>query len=143
MFSPVFKQVNASLLGQSMDGVPPESMVFNESMMHDFNMGYYEPKKRTPHSSVAYFESENKFYHPWSIASSGKTYGYGKLKDLLPLRDYMEMPAAVVDELLEAVVEAEKERYKLDNPPESDPKKDGMSKDLIDLMKQLGFDRTT
>lgn len=126
-----------------MDGVLPESLVLNESMMHDFNMGYYEPKKRTPHSSVAYIEAENKFYHPWSIASSGRTYGYGKLKELIPLRDYMEMPNCIVEELLESVVEAEKERYKVDNPPDADPKKDGMNKDLLNLMKQLGFDRTS
>ena len=139
----MFKGINAKLLGASMDHLPEEALVFNELMMYDFNMGYYTPNKQTPFSSVGYFKEENEFIHPWSIESSGKQYGYHKLHEIIPLKDFMEMPAFIVDELVEAVTQGKIARDKEDAAEakrrEEERNRADKTRDLDDVAKELGI----
>jgi hypothetical protein len=142
----VFNQVNNALLGKSTKDVTPEAMVFNESMLHDLNMNHYTPATMDPFSSVAYIPEENNFYHEWSIKAVAKKYGFYKLHEILPLRDYMEMPMFLIDDLITGVTEGRSERDKIDNPPDASgnhklPKVGDSNKDLMEIMRQLGLDK--
>lgn len=125
-----------------MDGVLQESLLFNESMLHDLNMGYYDLKTMTPHSSVGYFPAEHKFFHPWSLHSFGKEYGYAKLKEVIPLRDYMTLPNVVVEALIDGIVEGERQRFEDDGgntPPQKDDALEGLTKEQLRELKKLGL----
>jgi hypothetical protein len=129
-----------------MSEVTPEAMSFNESMLHDLNMNYYTPATMDPFSSVAYIPGENEFYHEWSFKSVGKRYGYNKLHEILPLRDYMEMPMCMLDDLLTGVTEGRVQRDTFDNPPDPSgkskmPNMKDSNNDLKEIMRQLGLDK--
>jgi len=129
-----------------MKDVTPEAMSFNESMLHDLNMNYYTPATMDPFSSVLYIPEENEFYHEWSIKSVAKKYGFYKLHEIMPLRDYMEMPMFMIDDLITGVGEGRSQRDKQDNPPESNgntkmPKVGDTNKDVLEVMRQLGLDK--
>lgn len=119
-------------------------MSFNESMLHDLNMNHYTPATMDPFSSVAYIPEENNFWHEWSIKAVAKKYGFYKLHEIIPLKDYMEMPMFLIDDLITGVTEGRSERDKIDNPPESNnpnglPKVTESNKDLLAIMRQLGL----
>lgn len=92
----------------------PEALYFNELMLVDFNMGYYDQKSKDPFSSVGWFKEENEYFHPWSLAMSLETYGYHKLHEILPLKDYLEMPNVIVEEILESVSRGLSKRERAD-----------------------------
>jgi hypothetical protein len=141
----VFNQVNNQLLGKSTKGLTPEAMIFNESMLHDLNMNYYTPANMDPFSSVAYIPVEHEFTHEWSIKAVAKKYGFYKLHEIMPLRDYMEMPMFLIDDLIQGVGEGRSQRDKIDNPPDADgnkpPKVGDTNKDLMEIMRQLGLNK--
>ena len=116
-------------------------MVFNESLLHDLNMGYYTLKTRTPHSSVGYNSDENKFFHQWSLESAGKEYGYAKLKELIPLHDYLTLPNSIVEEIIVGIVEGERERFQQDKEKQQEPdaSKDGLTKEQLKELKKAGL----
>lgn len=121
-------------------------MSFNESMLHDLNMNYYTPATMDPFSSVAYIPAENDFIHEWSIKSVAKKYGFYKLHEVMSLRDYMEMPMFMIDDLIAGVGEGRSQRDKADNPPDQDgkskvPNVRESNKDLTEIMRQLGLDK--
>lgn len=130
----------ANLFGLSIKNAREESLDFQESILHDFNMGYYHPSKMTPHSSVAFIEKENEFAHPWSIENIGRNYGYAKLKDIIPLNDYLTLPAFLVDDLVAGLVKGETQRAKADAaaaPPEGQVSKE--DRELLELAKKAGL----
>lgn len=134
------------LLGKSLKDVTPEAMSFNQSMLHDMNMNYYSPATMDPFSSVAYLPIENEFIHEWSVKAVAKKYGFYKLHEVMSLRDYMEMPMFLIDDLISGVGEGRTQRDKIDNPPDSDgggklPKVSESNKDLMDVMHRLGLDK--
>jgi len=139
--SDLYHTINSRLLGQSLEGVLPESLVFNELMLYQINMGY-SGQKRSPHASVAYTPGEHKFYHPWSWESSGKTFGFNKIKEVMTLEQYMTWPVAMVDALLDGLVEGESTRYKLDNPEKPTTDKDPIQKAQDEIIKALGLKDT-
>lgn len=98
----------------------------NEEILHDFNMGYVTPEKLEPHSSIAYYPAENEYFHPWSIDHIGFQYGYGKLKEIISLHDYLTLPAHLVNGLVKGIVEGEKKRF-ADNPPKKEDDLSGLS----------------
>lgn len=111
-------------------------------MLHDINMGYYTLKTMTPHSSVGYHKDENKFYHPWSLESCGKEFGYAKLKEILPIRDFLTLPNVVVEEVIQGIVDGEQERLKDDTQRqqrETDASKDGLTKEQLKELKKAGL----
>jgi hypothetical protein len=114
-------------------------------MLHDLNMNHYTPATMDPFSSVAYIPEENDFYHEWSIKSVAKKYGFYKIHEIMPLRDYMEMPMFLIDDLISGVTEGRSQRDKVDNPPDSGnsklPKVGESNKDLMEIMRQLGMDK--
>lgn len=123
-------------------------MSFNESMLHDLNMNYYTPGTMDPFSSVAYIPVENEFIHEWSIKAVAKKYGFYKLHEVMSLRDYMEMPMFLIDDLIAGVGEGRSQRDKVDNPPDQDgnnksPNVKETNKDLMEIMRQLGLDKKT
>lgn len=95
----------------------------NEEILHDFNMGYVVPDELGPHSSIAFYPAENEYFHPWSIEHIGFQYGYGKLKEIITLNDYLTLPAHLVNGLVKGIVDGEKKRF-ADNPPKAE---DGLS----------------
>ena len=105
-------------------------------MLYDFNMGYTSPEKIKPHSPIAYHIKENEFYHPWSIESIGHNYGHARLKDIIPLGDYLTLPAHLVDGLLRGIMRGEKQR-EAERPKEPPPSSGNLSpeeKMLMDLV---------
>lgn len=121
-------------------------MSFNESMLRDLNMNYYTPATMDPFSSVAYVPVENEFTHEWSIKAVAKKYGFYKLHEVMSLRDYMEMPMFLIDDLIAGVGEGRSQRDKVDNPPETEgnsklPKVSETNRDLMEIMRQLGLDK--
>lgn len=111
-------------------------------MLHDFNMGYYTRRGMTPHSSVAFIEKENEFEHPWSIKRIGHQFGYAKLKELISLKDYLTLPAFLVDDLVSGLNQGEMKRAKEDAPKTTDH--GGLSKEDRELLaeaKKLGLGR--
>jgi len=126
------------VLGKDLRGVSADSMLLNERMLYHLNMGYYGIARRSPFASVAYYEAEHNFYHPWSWKSSGKRYGFNKLSEVLPLKDYMSMPMAMLDELLEAVVEGQIARQKAEEEQEDDSDS-AIRKEQLAMIKKLGL----
>lgn len=112
----------------------PESLYFNERMLYDFNMGYYSPKTQNPFSSVGWFKEENEYFHPYSLSLAGETYGYHKLQELMPIKDFFEMPNVIVEEILDSVSRGLKKRE--DAEAAKAKAKDAQSPDNIE--KQLG-----
>jgi hypothetical protein len=113
---------------------------FQEGILHDFNMGYYDRSQLNPHSSVAFIKKENEFVHPWSINAIGKYYGRAKLKDVIPLHDYLNLPAFLVDDLVLAISEGEAQRSKADadaTPPEAGLSKE--EKEILELARKAGM----
>lgn len=101
-------------------------------------MGYYNRRTINPFSSVGYFEEESKFYHTWSIYEQGRRYGSLKLKEIIPIKDYLELPAFVVEELIEGVSKGmiERDQYEKDNAPKVDPL-ESLSPKERELLKKL------
>jgi len=114
--------------------------MLNESMMHDLNMEYYNPKTRTPFSSIAYHPAENEFYHQWSIESVGEYYGYHKLSEVIPVRDYLLLPNCIVDEFVKAVSNGLDKRDKVEKERRREQNPGGFSKDQLELLKAAGLD---
>lgn len=117
-----------------------EKQAFDEKLLHDFNMGYLTPVTITPHSSVKFIEQENVFQHPWSIKNIGRNYGYGKLKEIIPLNEYLTLPAFLVDDLVEGITLGSEQRMKKDKdnaPPEPQLTKE--EKAQVELMKKAGL----
>lgn len=127
-----------NLLGKKLDGILPETMVNNERLMYHMNMGFYTPQTQTPHSSVAYHEAEHKFYHPWSNHSFAKQYGYSRIKEIMPLKDYMMLPSCQVDEWIEGVVEGESARFELEKS-QQDQQMSELEKQQAELAKRTGL----
>lgn len=126
----------SNLFGQPVDSSNPEKTELDEQILHDINMGYIDPTDITPHSSVAFHKAENEFYHPWSIESLGHQYGYARLKEIIPLKDYLTLPAHLVDGLIEGIMDGEKKRL-AETPVNKDDPLAGMSAEdrrLIELM---------
>lgn len=128
------------MFGISIDLANPDTSAFQESMLHDFNMGYYNRATMTPHSSVAFIEKENEFQHPWSIENIGRQYGYGKMKELIPLHDYLTLPAFIVEDLILGISKGEAQRAKAEAaklPPADTVSKE--DRELLELAKKAGF----
>lgn len=108
-------------------------------MLHDFNMGYYNRSTMTPHSSVAFIKMENGFIHPWSIKHIGNQYGYGKMKELIPLKDYLTLPAFLVDDLVSGITEGEALRAKQDAPKQDNTALSKEDRELLELARKVGL----
>lgn len=109
-------------------------------MLHDFNMGYYDRSTLKPHSSVTFVEKENEYYHPWSIDAIGHQYGWGKLKEIIPLKEYLTLPAHLVENLVKGITKGEEQRSKADAA--AAPPTEGLSKEdreLLALAKKVGL----
>ena len=119
----------------------PETLLLNEKMLVDFNFERYNPKSRTPYSSIAYTEAENEFYHPWSIEQIGEEYGYHKLKELMEPKDYLTLPAVVVDSFLNSVSIGLNKRDKAEEAKRQEAaKRAGVPKDQMEELRKAGID---
>jgi hypothetical protein len=117
----------------------------NDGLLYDLNMGYYSRKTITPHSPIAFHKEEHEFYHPWSLISSGEEYGYGKLHEILPLKDFMTLPAVVVESMLEGVIKGQdrrlsEERAKENKQPDINKalKNSGLTAEQLKALKDIG-----
>lgn len=128
----------SGLLGIQLKGSDPDALAFQDSILHDFNMGYYNRSTMSPHSSVAFIKMENGFIHPWSIKNVGHQFGYGKMKELIPLRDYLTLPAFLVEDLLTGITDGESLRSKQDKPKE-DPGLSKEDREMLELAKKIGL----
>lgn len=138
------RSFNSAFLGNGNVGLTDFTIKLNESALHDINMGYYTRKTITPFTSVGYFEEENKFYHPWSIFEQGKKYGSLKLKEVIPIKDYLELPGFIVDDLIDGISKGmiERDNYERDNAPKHDPLKtlSDQDKELIKKLRESGIE---
>lgn len=128
------------MLGRPIDKDDPDTLAFQESMLHDFNMGYYNAATITPHSSVLYIKEENEFVHPWSIKSVCENYAFGKVKELMSLNEYLSWPAFLVEDMLKGLAKGTEARFVLDNPPKGSTPQTKEEKTLADLAKKMGID---
>lgn len=126
--------MTTSLLGVILNDVNPEKTELDELLLHDINLGYLDPTKLQPHSSIAFHKESNEFFHPWSIQSIGEQYGYGKLEDVIPLHDYLTLPANLVNGLISGIIKGKERRIKETTPPDS---KGGISKEEKEAMAFL------
>lgn len=122
------------MLGKSTKEMLPETLYFNERMLYDFNMEYYTPKNQDPFSSVGWFKEENEYFHPLSLSMSGETYGYHKLHEIMPIKDFFEMPNVMVEEILDSVSRGLKKREEA----EAAKAKAKEDKNPDNIEKQLG-----
>lgn len=140
-FSVVHEGVTRQLLGKSTKHLHQESLLLNEKMMVDLNLEYYNPKTRTPYSSIGYFPAENDFFHPWSIDQVGEHYGYHKLKELMDPKDYLTLPNVVVDEFLNAVSSGLNKREKAEAAKRAQQEgQSGGTREQQELLRQAGID---
>lgn len=107
------------LVGKDISSLDGDTLLFNESMLFDFNMGYYNARTLEPFSSAEYRKESNDYYHPWSIRESGRFYGLNRLKDTISLKDFMTFPNCHLTELLEGVSTGETERHEMDQAQET------------------------
>lgn len=138
MFSSAFSKI----LGKSFEGRREEAKEFDDGLMYDFNMNYCRPDKINPFSSAQYHDEENAFIHELSVSSSGKFYGLNKIKDLMPLKDFMTLPAVVVEELIDGILKGEEIRFELEKqatPPEGDKKLTDANKKLLEEARKAGL----
>lgn len=108
-------------------------------MLHDFNMGYYNRSTMSPHSSIAFIKMENGFIHPWSIKNLGHQFGFGKMKEIIPLKDYLTLPAFLVDDLVAGITEGEAIRSKQDTPKPDNTALSKEDRELLELAKKAGL----
>lgn len=54
-------------------------------------------------SAAFYNRSRREFSHRWSAQSLGEVFGYREWSELLPIKDYLHTPMAVIEDLLEGV----------------------------------------
>jgi len=140
-FNTVHEGITRSLLGKSVKQMLPETLLLNEKMMVDINFERYDPKTRTPYSSIAYNPAENAFFHPWSTEQVGEYFGYHKLGELMTPKDYLEMPSAVVDEFLEAVSKGLNKRDKAEEARrKAEEQRQGLPKEQQEDLRKAGFD---
>jgi hypothetical protein len=126
-------------LGKPLQGTL-EKQEFDQQFLHDFNMGYLTPATMTPHSSVRFIEEENKFTHPWSIKHIGQQYGYARLKDIIPLQEYLNLPAYFVEDLIEGIVTGSDRRARQEaerQPEGGQPTKE--QREVEQLLKKEGL----
>lgn len=99
-------------------------MLLYEELLHDLNMNYYSLKDiNDPHSSIGYYEKENEYYHPFSLHEVGKSYGYNKLQDIIPLKDYLDSPPSLLDPVIEGIIAGRTLRETRDETNKSKTKK--------------------
>lgn len=77
-------------------------------------MGYYRFKERTPFDSVGFHSAENDYYHEYSLKEVGRRYAFNKLNELLPLKEYLELPLHTLPDMIEGLREGTFERYQWD-----------------------------
>lgn len=137
MFNAIFKE----LVGKDISGLNGDALLFNESMLYDINMGFYKPEGITPFSSSEYRSIEHEYTHPWSLKETGRFFGLHKLKDLIPLKDFVTLPNCVLDDLIAGVTQGETDRLELDRQYEaSKPTQQVVDKEILRQFKEAGLE---
>lgn len=103
------------MLGRDFSSLRPEEVQLNNAILYDINMGYAVPTSLRPHQSIKYHRMESSFIHPWSFDAVGEQWGVNKLHEFIPLRDYLELPANSVDQILAGVIRGRGKRKKMDD----------------------------
>ena len=116
-----------NLLGRDMSGMMPETILLNNGLLHDLNMGYEKAERIRPGHSVRYNRVESAYVHPWSYENVGEQYGMNRLSDYIPIRDYMELPQHAVDRIVSGIIKGKDERLKL----EEQKRKEKEAKDKV------------
>ncbi|UOX39621.1 hypothetical protein [Aeromonas phage ZPAH34] len=60
-------------------------------------------EKETMANTLVYNHQRRDFFHIFSIKSIGETFGLREYDTLIPLKDYMDSPVNLIDDLLEGV----------------------------------------
>lgn len=109
-----FRAVLLNLVGRDFSQIQKDSMLLNERLLFDINMGYQDPSKVSPHQSVKFYPQEAGYLHPWSIENIGEQFGVNKLEDFLPIHEYLHLPAHLVDRLISGMMKGRTRRMELD-----------------------------
>lgn len=54
-------------------------------------------------TGIRYNRARKEFSHRWSAHSFGRMFGVREYNELLPLKDFLEMPILVIEDILEGV----------------------------------------
>ncbi|WNV45854.1 hypothetical protein [Aeromonas phage AerS_266] len=60
-------------------------------------------EKETMANALIYNHQRKDFFHIFSVKSIGETFGLREYDSLIPLKDYMDSPVNLIDDLLEGV----------------------------------------
>lgn len=133
-------RVNKSLLGKDVSNLNDFALTVNESLLHDFNMGYVDGRTLTPFSSAGYYEVESSFRHPWEISELGRVYTFLKLKDVIPLKEFLDLPKFIIDDLIDGMSKGMTERDALEKQrlSKEENNTNKLMQDLSDIKKMLG-----
>lgn len=104
-----------NLLGKDFSGIPREEHHLNNELLYDLNMGYEHREKVHPLQAVRYHAMESGYLHPWSFDNVAEQYGFSKLEEFMPFRDYLELPAHCVDRLIQGLTKGRKKRKEADD----------------------------
>lgn len=74
--------------------------------------GYCVPAENLS-SHLIYNEQTRDYYHPLSGKAFGDTFGIREYNKWLPLKDYLEMPVDLIDDILEGVAKGQEKLTKL------------------------------
>ncbi len=90
-------------MGKNLDGLTRAERNVIDLQLNRIGMGYMEEHGRKPHTPVSWVPEEHHFTHPFSLQRRCDDYGYYRMREVIPLTDYLGMPADIVDTVMSAV----------------------------------------
>lgn len=78
-----------------------------------FMLKYGYISEQEPLSNHIKYNTKTKdYFHPWSGKVLGQTFGVREYSKFLPLKDYLELPVDLIEDILEGIVVGEKDAIK-------------------------------
>lgn len=77
-------------------------------------MNYVDLNKNDPFRSIKYYPEEHVFDHDLSITSIGRNYEITRLRDILPIEPFLNLPIDITDELIQGMQIGQKQRIELE-----------------------------
>lgn len=99
-------------------------------------MGYLSADDRSPHGPVSWVAKEHNYVHPFSLKKRAFDYGFHQLKDLMPLETYLNLPADLLDDLIEGIREGSEMRIEKTPKTENKAPLDPTAAILSEMLKK-------
>ncbi len=107
-------------MGLNMDALSRAERNVIDLQLNRIGMGYMDLQGRKPHTPVSWVPVEHQYTHPFSLQRRCDDYGYFRMREIIPLVDYLHMPADILDTVMNAVRAGADRRLneeKTKNPP--------------------------